>query len=99
MNYQNGKWTVYFLAVPLDTEAYRTISIKQDSPDCPAEYNSPEIVLTDLYQPEMDCIVSKEPVPFDFSTGSGFDLPPHKPGKSWDKFASHISFSRGRTPG
>ena len=72
MNYQNGKWTVYFLAVPLDTGTYRTISSKQDSPDCPAVYNSPEFVHTDSYHPEVDCIVSDEPVPFDFSTGSGF---------------------------
>ena len=99
MYYQNGKWTVNFGVVPLDTETYRTISIRQDSPDCPAAYNSPEIVVPDLYDPEVDCIVSQEPVPFDFSTGSGFDLPPHKPGKSWDTFASHISFSRGRAPG
>jgi len=99
MNYQNRKWTVYFLPVALDTETYRTISVRQDSPDCPAEYNSPEFVHPDLYQPEYDCIVSDEPVPFDFSTGSGFDLPPHTPGKSWNTFASHISFSRGKAPG
>jgi len=99
MNYQNRKWTVSFLPVALDTEAYRTISTSQDSPDCPAEYNSPEFVHPDLYQPESDCMVSKDPVLFDFSTGSGFDLPPHKPGKSWDTFSSHVSFSRGRAPG
>jgi hypothetical protein len=98
MNYQNGKWTVRFLVVPLDTETYRTISIQQDSPDCPATYNSPDFVHTDLSMPEYDCIISEEPVPFDFSTGSGFDLPPHKPGKSWDKFSSRVSFSRGRAP-
>ena len=69
MNYQNGKWTVNFLAVPLDTGTYRTISSKQDSPDCPAVYNSPEFVHTDSYHPEVDCIVSDEPVPFDFSAG------------------------------
>ena len=99
MNYQKGKWTVNFMVVPLGTENYRTISSKQDSPDCPATYNSPDFVHTDLYVPEYDCIISKEPVPFDFSTGSGFDLPPHKPGKSWEKFSSHVSFSRGRAPG
>jgi hypothetical protein len=99
MNYQNKKWTVSFSPVALDTEGYRTISTSQDSPDCPAEYNSPEFVHPDSYQPEYDCIVSDEPVPFDFSTGSGFDLPPHKPGQSWDSFASHVSFSRGRAPG
>lgn len=99
MNYQKGKWTVKFMVVPVGAETYRTISIKQDSPDCPATYNSPDFVHTDLYTPESDCIVSKEPVQFDFSTGSGFDLPPHKPGKDWDTFASHVSFSRGKAPG
>ncbi|WP_292345904.1 MULTISPECIES: hypothetical protein [unclassified Methanoregula] len=99
INYKNGKWTVFFSAVPLDTGPYRTISEKQDSPDCPAMYNSPEFVHYDSYGPEYDCIVSDAPVPFDFSTGSGFDLPPHKPGKSWEKFTSHVSFSRGRAPG
>ena len=99
MNYQKGKWTVKFMVVPVGAETYRTISIKQDSPDCPATYNSPDFVHTDLYTPEYDCILSEDPVPFDFTTGSAFDLPPHKPGKDWDTFASRVSFSRGKAPG